>query len=74
MHYAYIIKSLNDPPFWHKGETADPLARIQAHNKGANTSTRSRAPFTSILVLEAKDRSEAMRMEKSFKKNQRFKI
>jgi putative endonuclease len=43
--YAYILRSESNPKRFYYGFTADLKTRLQAHNEGANHSTRAHRPW-----------------------------
>ena len=48
MFYAYILRSERAPDHLYHGYTTDLRARLKAHNRGANDSTKAMRPW--ILV------------------------
>jgi putative endonuclease len=66
MYYVYVLKSAVDDQFYI-GSSADPDARLKAHNTGKVRSTKARKPWKRILLEEHADRSTAERRERYLK-------
>jgi putative endonuclease len=45
MFYAYILRSQRDANVFYNGFTSDLRKRLEAHNAGANVSTRAMRPW-----------------------------
>jgi len=65
-YYVYILKSLKDEKFY-TGYTSDLRTRFTEHQKGAVTSTKSRAPFQLIFYEAYRNKYDALRREKYLK-------
>jgi len=46
MFYAYILRSQRDASVFYHGFTSDLRKRLDAHNMGANVSTRAMRPWS----------------------------
>ncbi|MCF8379142.1 MAG: GIY-YIG nuclease family protein [Bacteroidales bacterium] len=66
MFYVYAISSIAKN-YIYVGLTADYEERINRHNKGYERTTRPYKPFTTILIEEFANRSEARKREKYLK-------
>src|SRR5712691_3381036 len=64
--YVYVLRSLQDNQFY-VGFTKDLPARLEAHNKGAISSTRRRAPFELIYWEGCINQADATKREKYLK-------
>ena len=65
-HYTYIIESTTTS-LWYYGYTADLTKRLQFHNDGLNTSTKSKGPWKLIFVQPFHSKTEALAFEKYLK-------
>ena len=52
MWYVYILQSKVDPEYFYKGSTYDIGQRLEQHNAGHVTSTRTRMPYR-LVYYEA---------------------
>jgi len=66
MYYVYAIRS-KIKKYTYIGMTNDPERRIREHNNGREGTTRSYAPFESVLIEECGDRMTARAREKYLK-------
>ena len=66
MFYTYAIKS-QGKSYIYVGLTNNPDRRIAEHNDKKERTTRSYAPFDTILIDEYKSRPEARKREKYLK-------
>jgi putative endonuclease len=66
MYYAHVLLSKKDNNFYI-GFTENVEQRLDEHNAGKNTSTRSRRPFKLMYCEGHTSKSDAMRREKYFK-------
>ena len=64
--YVYILISEKDQSFYI-GQTQNLNARINRHNKGYNSATKSKLPWKLICAFEVYSRTEAMKLEKKLK-------
>jgi putative endonuclease len=64
--FAYVLRSQKDGGLY-VGMTMDVKERVKEHNRGYNSSTRSRVPFTLIYSEKCASRGEAREREKYFK-------
>jgi putative endonuclease len=65
--YLYILECADKTLY--TGITVDPVRRLAEHNEGTGAKyTRARLPVAMVYRTEAKDRSEASRMEYRIKK------
>ncbi len=67
MHYVYIIYS-EHYGIYYKGETENPLRRLDAHNQGLSEYTKNKGPWILVFVEEHIDRASALKREKQIKK------
>jgi len=75
MYWAYIIKSEKTGKHYI-GSTRDVLKRVERHNLGKNSATRSAVPWVLIHEEVFQTRQEAYRREmqlKSYKGGEAFK-
>ena len=66
MFYTYAIKS-NEKNYIYVGLTNNPDRRISEHNNKKERTTRSYAPFKTILIEEHENRVTARKREKYLK-------
>ena len=66
MFYTYAIKS-EEKNYIYVGLTNNPDRRITEHNNKKERTTRSYAPFKTILIEEHKNRVAARKREKYLK-------
>ncbi len=66
MYYTYILQSKKDNKLYI-GQTNNIEDRIDRHNRGEVSSTKSRRPLKLLASKEFKTRAEAMKMEKYLK-------
>jgi len=64
--YFYILISEKDQSFYI-GQTQNLNARINRHNKGYNSATKSKLPWKLMCAFEVCSRTEAMKLEKKLK-------
>jgi putative endonuclease len=67
MHYVYIIYS-ESYKIYYKGETENPLNRLDAHNKNLSEYTKNKGPWVLVFVEEHVDRKTALKREKQIKR------
>ena len=65
-HYIYAIKSITRN-YIYVGLTNNIDRRLEQHNGLQNKTTRSYAPFRTLLIEKCSDRIEARKREKYFK-------
>jgi len=65
--FVYIIRSVAHPDRRYVGVTADPPARLVAHNAGQNRSTAQWRPWFIDVCLEFRTGLIALRFEKFLK-------
>ena len=53
---------------YYVGQTTDIETRFKRHNNGFVPSTKSGKPWELVLAISAKDRTEALKLEKKIKK------
>jgi putative endonuclease len=63
MYYMYVLKRI----IFHVGLTCNPERRIAEHNSKWERTTRSSAPFDTLLIEEFQTRPEARIREKYLK-------
>ena len=66
MYLVYVLKSLKDGKLY-VGCTSDIKKRIQYHNSGKVSSTKSRRPLNLIFHEEYNDRYQAYKTERYYK-------
>jgi len=66
-YYVYIIQSETDRSYY-KGFTENPVLRLQHHNNGDSTYTRSKKPWKLVYVEECSEKSVALKRERNLKK------
>ena len=71
MHYIYIIQSQKDKSTYI-GLTANLKARLQEHNRGNVTYTRSSLPYKVIWYCAFSKKSVAVKFEKYLKQGSGF--
>jgi putative endonuclease len=71
--YVYILQSEADGSFY-KGYTLNPQVRLQQHNNGETSSTRSLVPWKLVHVEEWDNKRDALIREKNLKKADRARI
>jgi putative endonuclease len=64
--YVYVLRSLKDNQFY-VGFSKDVQARWEAHNRGAISSTKKRAPFELVYWEGCLSQADATRREKYLK-------
>ena len=67
MYYVYIIESLIDGDFY-KGSTINYQKRVEQHNNGESSFTRSKLPWKLIFVEGFETKKEALLREMQLKK------
>lgn len=65
--FVYIIRSENDPDRRYVGVTADPAARLAAHNAGQNRWTSAWRPWSIDVCAEFRTERVAIRFERYLK-------
>jgi putative endonuclease len=65
--FVYIIRSVSDPERRYIGVTANPEARLAAHNAGQNQSTAPWRPWLIDVCVEFRTEQLALRFEKYLK-------
>jgi putative endonuclease len=65
-YFVYIIESLKDGSYYI-GSTQNLSERIERHNRGRSTYTKSKRPWELVYTEELPDRSSAMKREKEVK-------
>jgi putative endonuclease len=68
MWYVYILQSKKDDEYFHKGSTHDIGSRLEQHNAGYVTSTRTRRPYR-LVYYEAYVSERAARIREHAIKN-----
>lgn len=64
--YTYVLRSLKDGKLYI-GWTDDLKSRINKHNKGLVTNTKSRIPFELLYYEACKSKENAVKREKALK-------
>ncbi len=67
MYYVYILKSQKDRHLYI-GRTNNVERRLEEHNRGIVSSTKSRIPFVLLKTLPCESKSESVRVEREYKK------
>jgi len=65
-YFVYIIKSLKDDTYYI-GSTQDLSERMERHNQGRSTYTKSKKPWKLVYTEQHPDRSSATKREKEVK-------
>jgi putative endonuclease len=65
-YFVYILQSEKDGSYYI-GHTADLKERIQRHNQGRSSYTKTKAPWRLIYQEEFHSRSEASKREREIK-------
>ncbi len=65
--FVYIIRSVDNPDRRYVGVTADPPARVAAHNAGQNRSTAPWRPWLIDVCVEFRTERVASRFEQYLK-------
>lgn len=65
-YYVYVLKSAKDGS-WYTGFTNDLRKRLNQHNLGKSTWTKSRKPFEVIYAEMSKNEEDARSREKYLK-------
>ncbi len=71
--YVYILQSEVDGTYY-KGFTTEPLKRLQQHNAGETSSTKSLRPWKLVFVEQMESKAIAMQREKNLKKYSRERL
>jgi putative endonuclease len=66
-YYVYIIHSQSNDKYYI-GYSHNPNERLEKHNLGATTSTRTGRPWVLVYIDECKDKSSAIRRESEIKR------
>ena len=61
--YVYILESLNVPPSFYTGLTADLQARLAKHNAGEVPHTRKFRPWRMKTAIAFRDETRARKFE-----------
>lgn len=64
--FVYILTSEKDQSFYI-GQTQNLQSRIDRHNKGYNTATKSKRPWKLMHAFEVESRAKAMKLERKLK-------
>jgi putative endonuclease len=72
-HYVYIIESIQDSTFYN-GYSANPLKRLQQHNKCNFRHTSGKMPWKLVYVEECSTKTEALIRERNPKKAEKSRI
>ncbi len=64
--YTYVLRSLKDGKLYI-GWTDDLKSRVNKHNKGLVTNTKSRIPFELVYYEACKSKQNAIKREKTLK-------
>ena len=67
MYYVYILKSVKDGNLYI-GRTNNVNRRVNEHNRGIVSSTKSRRPFMLLKTIEVESEAGSVRVEKEYKK------
>jgi len=67
MYFVYIIQSKKTKKYYI-GTSNDPNSRINEHNGGATTYTKSGIPWILIKIMPCKNKTDALKLEKFIKK------
>jgi putative endonuclease len=65
--FVYIIRSVSYPERRYVGVTANPAARLTAHNAGQNRSTAQWTPWFMDVCVEFRTERVALRFERFLK-------
>jgi putative endonuclease len=65
--FVYILRSEVDPERHYVGRTSDVENRIEWHNAGPSGQTVQDRPWSSVVIVEFRDESTAVRFEKYLK-------
>jgi|GEM_PF-169266 len=65
-YFVYVIESLKDGTYY-VGSTRDLSERMERHNQGRSTYTKSRKPWKLVYTEEHPDRSRAIIREREIK-------
>lgn len=66
MYYVYVLQSEKDGKLY-VGKTADLKKRLQRHNSGSVSSTKTRKPFQLLFYEAFKNKTDAGRDESFYK-------
>ena len=66
-YYVYILQSIVDGSYY-KGFSEDPILRLQRHNNGESTYTRTKIPWHFVYIEMAPSKKEGLIREKALKK------
>jgi predicted GIY-YIG superfamily endonuclease len=64
---VYILKSIRHPSQYYVGVTADPVARLEAHNDGRCPHTATHRPWRTLVVIEFDEEDPALEFERYMK-------
>ena len=67
MYYVYIIESLIDGDYY-KGSTADYTKRVEQHNRGESSFTKTKLPWKLVFLQAFDTKREALIREKQLKR------
>lgn len=67
LFYVYLLQSDLDGTYY-KGSTTNPIMRLEQHNSGYSTYTRSKRPWTLIYVEQLNTKTEMLNREKKLKR------
>ncbi len=69
-HYVYIIYSATSDLFY-KGESAQPLKRLEQHNNNLSAFTAGKGAWELVYIEELENRTDALKKEKMLKRQNR---
>ena len=67
MYYVYILESIKDGDYY-KGSTANYVKRLEQHNTGKSSFTKTKMPWKLIFVQVFETKTAALIQEKKLKK------
>lgn len=67
MYYVYIIESKTDQS-WYYGFSENPEKRLDYHNEGKSSYTKSKLPWGLIFCRSFDTKTEALKFERYLKK------
>lgn len=68
MFFVYILKSLRDGNLYI-GKTNNIQRRLKEHNTGHTQSLKNRIPMMLLETIECKNETEAVQLEREYKKS-----
>ena len=65
--FVYILKSVHSPDRYYTGVTADPQARLAAHNSSSSPHTARHRPWRWLVLIEFDEEAPALEFERYLK-------